>query len=248
MAVNGTSLHQPIYHPFPDRFCKAGDSFWDVATSWNTSHPEVSECFQQSVLVWLPCLFLWAMLPYQAYRVMSSRFRINRWSWISMAKTVLSLALAVLALVEMSYIAHQLNTVGLGTYPDVDLIAALIKAGTYMLSALYVSWDKHGARPSSGVLFFFWLLALIAHIVTLRHKVLAARIHGIADRLAFGIFMASFPLVCLQFILSCSAEYFPERELGEKTPCPEQVRPSFLPFAEAGLMSVIPSLRPFLIG
>ncbi|GAV03419.1 hypothetical protein RvY_13845 [Ramazzottius varieornatus] len=224
MTANGSAPSATIYHPFPDRFCKAGDSFWDVATSWNTSHPEVSECFQQSVLVWLPCLFLWAMLPYQAYRVMSSRFRINRWSWISMAKTVLSLALAVLALVEMSYIAHQLNTVGLGTYPDVDLIAALIKAGTYMLAALYVYLDKRGARPSSGVLFFFWLFLLIGHTVTFRSKILRARSHGVEDSFSFGIFMAAFPLVCLQFILSCFAEYFPERELGEKTPCPEQVR------------------------
>ncbi|GAV00963.1 hypothetical protein RvY_11741-2 [Ramazzottius varieornatus] len=214
-----------VFHPFPERFCKPGDHFWDATLSWNTSNPELSECFQQSVLVWIPCLFLWAMLPYQAYRVMTSRYRIHRWTWISIAKTVFCVALAVLALTEMSYTAYQLSMEDLGVlYPDVNLTAVLIKGGTYILAAFYVYLEKRGARPSSGVLFFFWLFMLIGNSVTFRTKLSRAVVHGIEDRLSFGVFMASFPLVFIQFVLSCFAEHFPQREHGEKTPCPEQVR------------------------
>lgn len=40
-------------------------------------------------------------------------------------------------------------------------------------------------------------------------------LQGIRDNFRFGTYMVYFPVVCAQFILSCFAEYFPEREHGE---------------------------------
>ncbi|OQV17405.1 Multidrug resistance-associated protein 1 [Hypsibius exemplaris] len=214
------AVNETVYHPFRAGFCR--DSFWNSSVTWHTEKPDLTECFQQSALIWVPCLFLWLTLPYQAYRSLSGRFKIQRWSWVSVAKMAFSLILTALAVAEMSYVAHQWNTLGRDALPDVDLIAPLIKAATFLLSAVYVYLDRRNAEPSSAVLFLFWLLVVLGSIATFRTKIEAARDGGISDHFRFGLFMVSFPVTCIQFILSCWAEYFRERDLGDLQPCPEQ--------------------------
>ncbi|XP_047290093.1 multidrug resistance-associated protein 1 isoform X9 [Homo sapiens] len=35
---------------------------WNV--TWNTSNPDFTKCFQNTVLVWVPCFYLWACFPF----------------------------------------------------------------------------------------------------------------------------------------------------------------------------------------
>ncbi|OQV17409.1 Multidrug resistance-associated protein 1 [Hypsibius exemplaris] len=213
--VNGT-----IYHPFPAGFCR--DNFWDSAITWNTNNPDFTECFQQSALVWVPCMFLWLLLPYQAFGGLRSRLKIRKWSWVSVAKTTLSLLLVILAVAEVSYVAHQWNTLGTSSLPDVDLVAPLVKAATFGLSAVYIYLDRRNAEPSSAVLFFFWLLTTISAIVTFRSKIESAQKYGINDPFRFAIHMIYFPAICAQFILSFVADYTRDYKQGNLQPCPEQ--------------------------
>ena len=48
----------------------------------------------------------------------------------------------LLAVAEMSYVAHQWNTIGKESLPDVDLMAPLIKAATFVSRNDFV-WSKH---------------------------------------------------------------------------------------------------------
>jgi len=43
-------------------FCP--DAFWDGELAWREERPELTDCFQGTVLVIVPCLFLWLFLPY----------------------------------------------------------------------------------------------------------------------------------------------------------------------------------------
>lgn len=35
---------------------------WSV--TWNTSNPDFTKCFQNTVLVWVPCSYLWVCFPF----------------------------------------------------------------------------------------------------------------------------------------------------------------------------------------
>jgi hypothetical protein len=94
------------YDPFPE-FCTS--PLWDSKLSWNTTDPDFTECFQSTVLVWIPCAFLWLMLPLKAYSVLYSSMKIDRWTWMSSTKIILSLALTVLAIIDASYTANQIK-------------------------------------------------------------------------------------------------------------------------------------------
>ena len=40
-------------------FCK-GD-FWNLSLTWNTNDPDLTECFRDTILVGVPCAFLWCI-------------------------------------------------------------------------------------------------------------------------------------------------------------------------------------------
>lgn len=37
--------------------------------SWEADNPDLTSCFQETVLVWVPCAFLWIASPYELYRI-----------------------------------------------------------------------------------------------------------------------------------------------------------------------------------
>nr|XP_037846032.1 translation initiation factor IF-2-like [Chlorocebus sabaeus] len=47
-------------------FCSAdgSDPLWDWNVTWYTSNPDFTKCFQNTVLVWVPCFYLWACFPF----------------------------------------------------------------------------------------------------------------------------------------------------------------------------------------
>lgn len=77
---------QSVHYSFPQRFCH--DPLWNSSVTWNTPDPDFTHCFQQTVLIWIPCVFLWLMLPWQAYILLSSHFNTRQWTLLSTAKIV----------------------------------------------------------------------------------------------------------------------------------------------------------------
>ena len=61
----------------------------DNDLSWNTSQPDLTLCFQKTILVWIPCWFLWLMIPLLIYMLRRSNLRNRKWTWNSLTKMVL---------------------------------------------------------------------------------------------------------------------------------------------------------------
>ena len=40
-----------------NKFCKG--PFWNSTLTWHTNDPDITECFRDSILVGVPCAFLW---------------------------------------------------------------------------------------------------------------------------------------------------------------------------------------------
>ena len=63
----------------------------DNGLSWNTSTPDLSKCFQKSVLLWIPCGFLWLCFPFLLiwYRSQATvNQKLNDKSSLNIAKLV----------------------------------------------------------------------------------------------------------------------------------------------------------------
>ncbi|CAL8358813.1 unnamed protein product [Boreogadus saida] len=89
-----------------DTFCKLSglDPLWDWNRTWYTASPDLTHCFQNTVLVWAPCVYLWLLAPfYCLYLYCHGNGRI-RISCLCTAKMVLGFLLASFGFVEFFYI------------------------------------------------------------------------------------------------------------------------------------------------
>jgi len=59
---------------------------WNL--SWNTTDPDVTLCFEKTVLIWMPCLFIWLFAPLEVYYLVKSKYRDIPWNWLNLAKMV----------------------------------------------------------------------------------------------------------------------------------------------------------------
>ena len=59
--------------------------------TWNSTTPDFTPCFQDTVLVWVPCAFLWLTSPFEIYKIKNSLVK-NRnrvpWTLVSLLKLV----------------------------------------------------------------------------------------------------------------------------------------------------------------
>ena len=55
---------------------------------WNTTNPDFTECFQKTVLSWVPSGLLWLMSPVEIYLLSQSKDGHIPWTILNMAKTV----------------------------------------------------------------------------------------------------------------------------------------------------------------
>ena len=44
------------------KFCRG--PFWNTTMSWDTDYPRFTHCFQDTVILGVPCLILWLGLPF----------------------------------------------------------------------------------------------------------------------------------------------------------------------------------------
>ena len=76
-------------------FC--GDPLWDADLTWNTDSPDLTECFQETVLVYAPAAVLLLFLPLQALYIKRSRDRGVPWTLLNVARTLLTFGLVIVA-------------------------------------------------------------------------------------------------------------------------------------------------------
>ncbi|XP_027879365.1 multidrug resistance-associated protein 1 isoform X2 [Xiphophorus couchianus] len=208
-----------------ERFCSAdsSDPFWDWNSTWNTSNPDLTPCFQNTVLVWVPCFYLWMCAPiYLLYLHSHDRGYICM-SHLNKAKTVVGFLLWVVCWSDVFYSFWERNHSSNSTAP-VHLVSPTLLGLTMLLATFIIQYERLKGVQSCGVLLIFWLLALLCATVSFRSKILQARNEPetvcIWKYTTFYIYYA-FLLVAL--ILSCLTDQPPlfSQAIKELNPCPE---------------------------
>ncbi|XP_014829203.1 PREDICTED: multidrug resistance-associated protein 1-like [Poecilia mexicana] len=208
-----------------ERFCSvdSSDPFWDWNSTWNTSNPDLTLCFQNTVLVWVPCFYLWMCAPiYLLYLHSHDRGYICM-SHLSKAKTVVGFLLWVVCWSDVFYSFWERNHSSSQTAP-VHLVSPTLLGLTMLLATFIIQYERIKGVQSCGVLLIFWLVALLCATVSFRSKILQALNEPetvcIWKYTTFYIYYA-FLLVAL--VLSCLTDQPPlfSQAVKELNPCPE---------------------------
>ncbi|XP_055548703.1 multidrug resistance-associated protein 1 isoform X7 [Wyeomyia smithii] len=205
-------------HPMDD-FC--GSVFWDYNLTWYTDNPDLTPCFQQTVLVWAPCAFLWLFFVIELYYLRNSRNRNVPWSVVNVSKIVVTSALLVLTLVDL---IKAISTEG--PVAPVYFYTPVIKMATFVFVAALVYLNKFYGMRTSGLLFLFWSLLTICSIPRCRTEVRLHQNRTESDSWAeyhFVSFFIFFFCSCVMLILNFFIDQPPQLtkyEVTEKD-CPE---------------------------
>ncbi|XP_006833709.1 PREDICTED: canalicular multispecific organic anion transporter 2 [Chrysochloris asiatica] len=215
-----------------DALCGSGElgsKFWDSNLSLHTDNPDLTPCFQNSLLAWAPCIYLWAALPcYLLYLRHHCRGYIVL-SRLCRLKTALGVLLWCVSWADLFYSFHGLAH-GWAPAP-IFFVTPLVVGVTMLLATLLIQYERLRGVQSSGVLIIFWFLCVLCAIIPFRSKILSAMAEGrLSDPFRFTTFYIYFALVLSALILSC---------FREKPPLfsPKNIDPNPCPEASAGFLS-----------
>ncbi|KAL4659053.1 multidrug resistance-associated protein 1-like isoform X1 [Arapaima gigas] len=207
-----------------DAFCSAegSDPFWDWNQTWHTTNPDLTQCFQNTILVWVPCINLWLCLPFYYWYLKNHNRGYICVTHLNRAKTVIAFLLWVICWSDVFYSFWE-RSQGAVKAP-VAYISPLLLGVTMVLAGLLVQYERLKGVQSSGVMLIFWLVALLCATVSFRSKVLqAVNEDPNVDRFRFTTFYIYWTLVLVELVLNCLSDKPPffSKTVNDPNPCPE---------------------------
>uniref|UniRef100_A0A3P8S8P2 Multidrug resistance-associated protein 1 n=1 Tax=Amphiprion percula TaxID=161767 RepID=A0A3P8S8P2_AMPPE len=207
-----------------DRFCSLdrSDPFWDWNRTWNTPNPDVTPCFQNTVLVWLPCLYLWISAPVYLIYLRSHNHGYICMTHLNKAKTAVGFLLWIVCWSEVFYSFWEASSSSVPA--AVHFVSPTLLGLTMLLAALLVQYERMKGVQSSGVMLIFWLLTLMCASVSFRSRILQAldqpKMVSVWRYTTFYIYYA---LLLVALVLSCFTDRPPlfSQAVKDSNPCPE---------------------------
>uniref|UniRef100_A0A8C8J8V5 ATP-binding cassette, sub-family C (CFTR/MRP), member 3 n=1 Tax=Oncorhynchus tshawytscha TaxID=74940 RepID=A0A8C8J8V5_ONCTS len=182
-----------------ERLCGPELPFWVANQTLHTDNPDLPECFQLSVLSWLPCVYLWLACPPYIFYVQRNNMGYIMMSVLNRVKTVFALLLWIVCWADLFGTFQELHQGD--TRPPIYFVTPLVVGITMLLATFLIQFERLRGIQSSGILFIFWFLSVLCAIVPFRSKILQ-----IPDKLRFITFYLYFSLVVSQLILCCFNE------------------------------------------
>lgn len=107
--------------------------FKDLNDTWYTVDPDFTPCFEQTVLVWIPCIFLLVFSSFDICYLRTSLDKNIPWNKLNISKVVLILSLLILTAVDiiMALIKRSDENTSVFIYP-VDIWSPIIKFAAFV--------------------------------------------------------------------------------------------------------------------
>ncbi|XP_076154345.1 ATP-binding cassette sub-family C member 3 isoform X1 [Alosa pseudoharengus] len=206
-----------------EHFCGSGRPLWDANLTLYTEHPDLSECFQLSVLSWIPCIYLWLTFPFYVLYLKRNNKGYIMMSILNRVKTIFGFILWIVCWTDLFSAFHEMQHSS-GPKPPIFFVTPLVVGMTMLLATFLIQFERLKGVQSSGVLFIFWALSVLSAIVPFRSKILQASAKAeIEDKLRFTTFYIYFGLILAELLLSCFSEKPPlfSDVVTDPNPCPE---------------------------
>ncbi|NXO19201.1 MRP1 protein, partial [Oriolus oriolus] len=193
---------------------------WNL--TWHTEDPDFTPCFQNTVLVWIPCIYLWLCFPvYSLYLRRHDRGYIQV-SNLNKAKTALGLILWIVCWADLFYSFWE-RSQNIFRAPFF-LVSPTVLGITMLLATFLIQYERIKGVQSSGVMTIFWFISLLCATVVFISKVKHALNMGAdEDTFRYVTFCIYFVLVLVELILCCFPEQPPlfSETVNDPNPCPE---------------------------
>uniref|UniRef100_A0A673VWA1 Canalicular multispecific organic anion transporter 2-like n=1 Tax=Salmo trutta TaxID=8032 RepID=A0A673VWA1_SALTR len=209
-----------------ERLCGPKLPFWEANQTFHTDSPDLPECFQLSVLSWLPCVYLWLACPPYLFYLQRNNMGYIMMSVLNRVKTVFALVLWIVCWTDLFGTFNELHQGH--TQPPIYFVTPLVVGITMLLATFLIQFERLRGVQSSGILFIFWFLSVLCAIVPFRSKILQAKadrqhLPSTENKLRFITFYLYFTLVVSQLILCCFNEKPPlfSNVDTDPNPCPQ---------------------------
>ncbi|KAE8579699.1 hypothetical protein XENTR_v10024156 [Xenopus tropicalis] len=207
-----------------ESFCSydGSERFWDSNLTWYTENPDFTKCFQNTVLIWIPCIYLWFCLPFYFVYLRKNDQGYIQMSHLNKAKTAIGFILWLACWADLFYSFWE-RSQSIYRAP-VYVVSPTVLGITMLLATFLIQYERIKGVQSSGVMLNFWIVALLCAIIIFRSKVLhALKPDAQIDVFRDTTFYIYFLLVLVELILSA----FPDRpplfseRVNDPNPCPE---------------------------
>uniref|UniRef100_A0A665WLW5 Multidrug resistance-associated protein 1 n=1 Tax=Echeneis naucrates TaxID=173247 RepID=A0A665WLW5_ECHNA len=193
----------------------------DWNRTWYTENPDFTQCFQNTVLVWLPCLYLWVCGPIYLIYLHSHNHGYICMSHLNKAKTAVGLLLWIICWSDVFYSFWE-RSHGSSVLAPVHLVSPTLLGLTMLLAALLVQYERMKGVRSSGVMLIYWLLALLCATVTFRSRILQV-LDQVMSVWRYTTFYCYYTLLLVALFLSSLTDQPPlfSQAVKDPNPCPE---------------------------
>lgn len=216
-----------------DWLCPETDPLIDTSVSWNTQSPDISVCLQKSILIWIPCGFLWATAPFLIYSLYRSKSLYIPHTLLNIVQTVLAAGLGLFAGADLIYFATKNNE------STADVLDPVVRGLTWLLVVAIIQLRRVRGSRNSAVLWIFWLLCIICSLPRLYSQMRRELDSDLPSDLTEVISNTlTLVIVVAQWVLAFFMDAKPTYSVGEGPddsvlPCPETTSsfPSIITFS-----------------
>lgn len=103
--------------------------FQNNETFWRETNPQLTVCFKQTVLIWIPCAYLWLFSLIDLRRRAKSRYSDIPWSLVNLSKLLCIILLICLTIVDL---VMMLTIADTGEIYSVQYVSLGIKLVTFV--------------------------------------------------------------------------------------------------------------------
>uniref|UniRef100_A0A1L8E4B5 ABC-type glutathione-S-conjugate transporter n=2 Tax=Nyssomyia neivai TaxID=330878 RepID=A0A1L8E4B5_9DIPT len=212
-------------------FC--GGPIWNDTLTWATQDPDFTPCFHKTIMVWVPCGFLFLFAPLEFYFIAASKNGRIPWGFLNISKAIGIFLLFALSTADLAVGADLRIAETPGVYP-VHIVTPIILMITFILAQILLLLHKKKGIRSSGLMFLFWLFIVLCAIFRFRSQLMNFDPDGqnIEEQIDFhtyqyGSVITHFCLVIIMLLLTCFSDLPPEDRVKVGKPSPE-ISASFL--------------------
>ncbi|KFO27170.1 canalicular multispecific organic anion transporter 1 [Fukomys damarensis] len=184
-----------------DKFCNS--TFWN-SSLLDRPDADLTLCFEQTVLVWIPLCFLWLLAPWQLLHGYRSRTKKSSITKFYLAKQVLVGFLLVMAAIELALAFTEDS--GQATIPPVKYTNPILYLSSWLLVLLIQHSRQWCRNKNSWFLTIFWILSICCSTFQFQ-TLIRALIQDSSTNLAYScLFFISYGFQILILILSAFSE------------------------------------------
>ncbi|NXV46186.1 MRP1 protein, partial [Uria aalge] len=195
---------------------------WDWNQTWYTNTPSFTQCFESTVIAWIPCVYLWICFPFYYLYLRHKNKGYIRMSPIFKTKMVLGFILVILCFSNVFFALWETSQ-GIPQAPAFFISPAVV--GITMILAMFLTHaERTMGIQSSGILLVYWLLSFVAAVVVFSTKVQHALEKGfLEDHFRHVTTYLYASLVLGELVLFCLVDRPPffSKAVSSANQCPE---------------------------